>query len=77
MTAPFDSVAARTVRDEDEPLVTLQEAAVKLSVPVGTLYSWVSRGEIERTAVAPGGKALFRLSEIADRYDPRKKRRRR
>lgn len=74
MIGPLD--AARTVRGE-EPLVTLQEAATKLSVPVGTLYSWVSRGEIQRTAVGPGGKALFRLSEISDRYDPKKKRRRR
>lgn len=64
----------RTTND-GEVLFTLQEAAKKLSVPVGTLYSWASRGEISPTSVAPGGKALYRLAELQRRADATTRRR--
>lgn len=57
--------AARTTRTGDY-LVTLDEAARKLSVPIGTLYSWTapSRRRLTACAIGPGGKHLYNLDEV-------------
>lgn len=46
------------------PLVTLNEASRKLSVPLGTLYSWVSTGRLTACGIGPGGKKYFRIEEV-------------
>jgi predicted site-specific integrase-resolvase len=44
--------------------VTLAEASKRLSVPMGTLYSWVSRGSITPMAIEPDGTKWFALHEL-------------
>lgn len=66
---------SRTTR-AGEVLVTLTEAAEKLSVPIGTLYSWRSRRQITPVAVAPGGTGLYRLVTLEERARTTRRRRR-
>lgn len=52
----------------DDTLVTLDEAASRLSVPIGTLYSWVSRRIlVPQFTEADGRRALFSLAEVHSR----------
>jgi predicted site-specific integrase-resolvase len=44
--------------------VTLQEASQRLSVPIGTLYSWASQGRLRPVAIEPGGKKWFALADL-------------
>lgn len=44
--------------------VTLTEASRRLSVPIGTLYSWASRGSLTPMAIEPDGTKWYALNEI-------------
>lgn len=44
--------------------VTLTEASRRLSVPMGTLYSWASRGAITPMAIETDGTKWYALEEI-------------
>jgi len=60
-------------------LVTLQEAAQRLSVPIGTLHSWTSRTRrrLPLAAVGPGGRKLYELDAIRQLVDATRRRPRR
>jgi hypothetical protein len=51
---------------EDRTLVTLTEAHQALKVPLGTLYSWVSRKVLTGARVGASGKHLYYLDEIQE-----------
>jgi excisionase family DNA binding protein len=74
MTIPPPDSAARKTRD-GEVLVTLQEAAERLSVPKGTLYSWVSRHLLVPKGYGPGRKAMFSAAEVQALVDRSTRRR--
>lgn len=44
--------------------VTLTEASKRLSVPIGTLYSWASRGLVTPVAIEPDGTKHYALHEL-------------
>lgn len=44
--------------------VTLVEASKRLSVPLGTLYSWASRGTITPMSIEPDGTKWYALHEL-------------
>lgn len=46
------------------PLVTAEEAAEELSVPVGTIRSWVSRGRLTPAGISHQRTKLFKLAEV-------------
>lgn len=52
--------------------VTLPEAAKRLSVPIGTLYSWASRGSITPMAIESDGTKWYSLHAIEAVYAARK-----
>lgn len=44
--------------------VTLLEASRRLSVPMGTLYAWASRGSITPMSIESDGTKWYALSEL-------------
>lgn len=68
MTDPARTTRTGTI------LVTIPEAAAKLSVPVGTIYSWASRQQITPKSVLPGGQPLYNLTELEERARKTKRR---
>lgn len=44
--------------------VTLPEAARRLSVPIGTLYSWASRGWVTPVGIEADGTKHYALDEL-------------
>ncbi|MCI3276979.1 helix-turn-helix domain-containing protein [Streptomyces cylindrosporus] len=50
---------------EDEPWLTVKEAALLAGVDVQTIYSWVRRGHLEVTGLDHRGRKLFRHLDVA------------
>lgn len=52
------------MREPAAPLVTDEEAAEALSVPVGTIRSWTSRGLLTPVGINHRRTKLYRLAEV-------------
>lgn len=45
-------------------LVTAQDAAVRLGIPVGTIGAWASRGKVQRRGKDARGRTLYDLTDL-------------
>ncbi|CAN5268611.1 hypothetical protein BH23ACT9_BH23ACT9_14710 [soil metagenome] len=63
MAANYGRVITDMERPMDDPLLTLQEVAADLRVPLATLYQWRHRGEGPR-GIRVGRHVRVRASEL-------------
>ncbi len=49
---------------ENSTLLTLEEAAGMLDVPVNTVRSWASTGKLPSSPIGPRGDLRFRIDDV-------------
>lgn len=75
MTGDLEQLLADQAPPRD--LVSLANAARRLSVPYGTVKSWASRGQIHRAGIELDGSDVYDLAHIRRLADTTKRRKRR